>query len=204
MSGISCSQHKRIETLTNNLIKNNNLHFYLFMAAPVVFPIAYYFTISEKAASVLFYAMALICVVFDQRALVRSGAESETHIVRSALGIVILPPIYVYARARDAGMKKWRWLFTYIAILLGSIFLAQATFDNETLKITACEVTTSIFKDENSEVKCLAVENVKKVSDKHYRAKAVLSNGVDMPITIEERDDDYIYVSLAPLSNLAD
>ena len=44
----------------------------------------------------------------------------------------------------------------------------------------------------------------KKVSNKHYRAKAVLSNGVDMPITIVERDDDYIYVTLAPLSNLLD
>ncbi len=60
----------------------------------------------EKAAYAALYAVLLICVVFDQRALVRSGAESETHIVGSALGIVILPPIYVYARARDAGMKK--------------------------------------------------------------------------------------------------
>lgn len=51
-------------------------------------------------------------------------------------------------------------------------------------------------------MKCLVVEDVKKVSDKNYRAKAVLSNGIDMPITIEERDDNYIYVTLAPLSGL--
>lgn len=163
---------------------------------------AYYFMMSEKVTSVLFYAMALICAVFDQLALVRSGVESETH--RSALGIVILPPIYVYARARDAGMKKWRWLFAYIAILLGCGFISTTIDDNEALKTSACEITTSIFKDKNSDVKCLAVEDVKKVSDKHYRAKAVLSNGVDMPITIEERDDDYIYVTLAPLSGLLD
>lgn len=49
-------------------------------------------------------------------------------------------------------------------------------------------------------MKCLVVEDVKKVADKNYRAKAVLSNGIDMPITIEERNDDYIYVTLAPLS----
>lgn len=61
-------------------------------------------------------------------------------------------------------------------------------------------LTTSIFKDKGSEVKCLVVEDVKKVADKNYRAKAVLSNGIDMPITIEERNDDYIYVTLAPLS----
>ena len=58
------------------------------------------------------------------------------------------------------------------------------------------------FKDKGSDVKCLVVEDMKKVSDKNYRAKAVLNNGVDMPITIEERDDNYIYVTLAPLGGL--
>lgn len=51
-------------------------------------------------------------------------------------------------------------------------------------------------------MKCLVVQDVKKVSDKNYRAKAVLSNGIDMPITIEQRDNNYIYVTLAPLSGL--
>ncbi|WP_342636926.1 hypothetical protein [Klebsiella pneumoniae] len=92
----------------------------------------------------------------------------------------------------------------FIAITLGCIFISTTIDDNEALKTSACEITTSIFKDKNSDVQCLAVEDVKKVSNKHYRAKAVLSNGVDMPITIVERDDDYIYVTLAPLSNLLD
>lgn len=190
--------------LTTNQLKQKNLYFYVYMAAPMVFPVAYYFTMHEKVAYVALYAVLFICVVFDQRALVRSGVESETHIVRSALGIVILPPIYVYARARDAGMKKWRWLFVFIAITLGCVFISTTIDDNEALKASACEITTSIFKDKNSDVQCLVVEDVKKISDKHYRAKAVLSNGVDMPITIDERDDDYIYVTLAPLSNLLD
>lgn len=190
--------------MTTNQLKQKNLYFYIYMAAPVVFPIAYYFTMHEKAAYAALYAALFICVFFDQRALVQSGVESETHIVGSALGIVILPPIYVYARARDAGMKKWRWLFAFISITLGCIFISTTIDDNEALKASACEITTSIFKDKNSDVQCLAVEDVKKVSDKHYRAKAVLSNGVDVPITIEERDDDYIYVTLAPLSGLLD
>ncbi|HAV1787548.1 TPA: hypothetical protein JG904_001546 [Enterobacter hormaechei subsp. xiangfangensis] len=190
--------------LTTNQLKQKNLYFYFYMAAPAVFPITFYFTMHEKAAYAALYAVLLICVVFDQRALVRSGAESETHIVGSALGIVILPPIYVYARARDTGMKKWRWLLAFIAITLGCIFISTTIDDNEALKRSACEITTSIFKDKNSDVQCLAIEDVKKVSDKHYRAKAVLSNGVDMPITIEERGDDYIYVTLVPLSGLLD
>lgn len=190
--------------LTTNQLKNNHLYFYIYMVAPLMFPVAYYFTMNEKVSSAVFYAIALICAVFDQRALVRSGAEAETHIVGSALGIIILPPIYAYTRARDAGMKKWRWLLAFIGITLGCIFISTTIDDNEALKTSACEITTSIFKDKNSDVQCLVVEDVKKISDKHYRAKAVLSNGVDMPITIEERDDDYIYVTLAPLSNLLD
>lgn len=204
MPEIFTSQHERMTALTTNQLKDNNLYFYLYMAAPVVFPITFYFTMHEKVAYAALYAVLLFCAVFDQRALVRSGVESETHIVGSALRIVILPPIYVYARARDAGMKKWLWLLAFIAITLGCIFISTTIDDNEALKTSACEITTSIFKDKNSDVQCLAVEDVKKVSDKHYRAKAVLSNGVDMPITIVERDDDYIYVTLAPLSNLLD
>lgn len=131
----------------------------------------------EKVAYAALYAVLVFCAVFDQRALVRSGVESETHIVVSALGTVILPPIYIYTRARDTGMKKWRWLLAFTAITLGCIFISTTIDDNEALKTSACEITTSIFKDKSTDVQCLAVEDVKKVSDKHYRAKAVLSNG---------------------------
>ena len=104
--------------MATNQLKNKNVYFYLYIAAPLVLPLANYFTMNEREVYVAFYVTALICAVFDQRALVRSKVESETHIVGSALGIVLLPPIYAYARARDTGMKKWRWLFTYIAIRL--------------------------------------------------------------------------------------
>ncbi|MFU0963919.1 hypothetical protein [Kluyvera ascorbata] len=190
--------------MTINQLKNNNLYFHLYFAASLVFPLAYYLSMNDKVAAIAFYAVALICAVLDQRALVRSEVVSDTHIAWSVLGVVLLPPIYAYTRARDAGMKKWRWLLAYVAIALGSTFIATNIDDGAAIKATACEITTSIFKDKNSDVKCLAVEDVKKVSDRHYRAKALLSNGMDMPITIEERDDDYIYVTLAPLSGLLD
>lgn len=93
-------------------------------------------------------------------------------------------------------------VFAYIAIALDCTFATIAIDDDESLKTSACEITTTIFKDKGSNVKCLVVQDVKKVSDKNYRAKAVLSNGIDMPITIEQRDNNYIYVTLAPLSGL--
>lgn len=144
-------------------LKNNNIYFYLYMAAPSVLPLAYFFTMNDKAAFVVFCVVALICVFLDLRELKKTD-ESYVGFVGSALGIVVFPPIYVYGRARDAGMKKWHWLLIYVAIVLGSAFISSTIDDNEALKISACEITTSIFKDKKSDVQCLAVEDVKNES----------------------------------------
>ncbi len=203
MHEIFTSRHERMMALTTNQMKNNNLYFYLYMAIPVLFPAIYFFTMNDVAALIVFYVAAIICVIFDQKEIVKAGNESEPQFVGSALGILIFPPLYVYGRAKTADLKmstRWAWFFAYIAVALSCSAITVALDDSETLKTSACEITTSIFKDKGSEVKCLVVEDVKKVADKNYRAKAVLSNGIDMPITIEERNDDYIYVTLAPLS----
>lgn len=195
MHEIFTSRHERMMALTTNQMKNNNLYFYLYMAIPVLLPAIYFFTMNDVAA--------IICVIFDQKEIVKAGNESEPQFVGSALGILIFPPLYVYGRAKTADLKmstRWAWFFAYIAVALSCSAITVVLDDSETLKTSACEITTSIFKDKGSEVKCLVVEDVKKVADKNYRAKAVLSNGIDMPITIEERNDDYIYVTLAPLS----
>jgi VIT1/CCC1 family predicted Fe2+/Mn2+ transporter len=49
--------------LTTNQLKDNNLYFYLYMAAPVVFPITFYFTMHEKVAYAALYAVLLFCAV---------------------------------------------------------------------------------------------------------------------------------------------
>lgn len=179
-------------TLITNSMKNKDLYFYLYMAIPLLFPVAYFFTMNDKAALAVFYVAAIASVIFDQKEMVKSGYESEPQFVGSVLGILIFPPLYVYGRVKAAGeklSKRWVWFFAYIAIALGCSSIAVVWDNSEALKASACEITTSIFKDKGSEVKCLVVEDVKKVSDKNYRAKAVLSNGIDMSITIEERDN---------------
>lgn len=193
--------------MTNNQLKKKNLYFYLYMAIPLLFPMTYFCTKNDMVATVVFYIAAIACMIFDQREMVKSGYESKPQFIGSALGIIIFPAIYVYGRARAAGLsmsRRWAWFFAYIFIGVGCTYIVVVMGNDEALKTSACEITTSIFKDKGSDVKCLVVEDVKKISDKNYRAKAVLSNGVDMPITIEEQGDDYIYVTLAPLSNLLD
>lgn len=204
MPETSTSQHERIVTMSFKQLKNNTIYFFLYMAAPSVLPLAYFFTLNNKVAFVVFCVVALICIFLDLRELKKTD-ESYRGFVRSALGIVVFPPIYVYGRTKAVGMKKsqrWAWLFAYLAIGLGAAFISTTIDDNKALKTSACEITISIFKDKESDAQCLAVEDVKKVSDKHYRAKAILSNGIDMPITIEERDNNYIYVSLSPQEGL--
>lgn len=186
-------------------MKYKDLYFYLYMAIPLVFPVAYFFTMNDKVACVSFFVVALICMIFDQKEMVKSGNESEPQFAASALGIIIFPPIYVYGRAKAARVKaskRWAWFFGYVLIAIGCTLITVSISDDSTLKTSACEITTSIFKDRGSDLKCLFVENIKKVSDRNYRAKAVLNNGVDMPITIEERDNNYIYVTLVPLGGL--
>ena len=190
--------------MTTDITRTNKLYFYLYMAALLLFPLVYYFTQDGIVTNVAFYVAALTCMYLDQKELVKSGCISKIRLVGSVLRTVFFPPAYVYCRAEDEGLKKWRWFFASIAIGLGSVFIYLNMAEGDSIKTTACEVTTSIFKDKNSDVKCLTVEDLKKVSDKHYRAKALLSNGVDMPITIEEANDDYIYVTLTPLTNLLD
>ncbi|MDY4313783.1 hypothetical protein BSK71_13020 [Pectobacterium actinidiae] len=190
--------------MTAQTIKVNNLYFYFFLVMPLIVPICYYFINDDISAYIIFYTAAFACAFFDQKEMVKSEHESKSQLVASVLGIVIFPPIYVYGRTNASGMKKWRWFFVYIAIVLASVFTSAAIEASMSLKTTACEITTSIFKDKGTDTRCIIVKDLETVSSGYYRAKAVLTNGVDVPITIEEREDNYIYVTLAPLSNLFD
>ncbi|WP_337249845.1 hypothetical protein [Enterobacter cloacae complex sp. ECC445] len=109
--------------------------------------LAYFFTMNDKAAFAVFYVVAIVCVIFDQKEMVKSGDESKPQFVGSALGILVFPPIYVYGRAKAAGMKKgrrWAWFFAYIAIGLGCTFATITIDDDESLKTSACEITTGL------------------------------------------------------------
>lgn len=176
----------------------------MYMGSLLLLPLVYYLTQNDLVTNIVFYVAAFACMYFDQKELVKSEGIPKIRLVGSVLRTVFFPPAYVYCRAEDGGMKKWRWFFASIAIGAGSVLLYMNFAKMDSIRISACEVTTSIFKDKSSDVKCLTVEGLKKVSDQHYRAKAVLSNGMDVPITIEEANDDYIYVTLTPLTNLLD
>ncbi|HFX7244956.1 TPA: hypothetical protein ACIGUS_004801 [Escherichia coli] len=189
--------------MTHNNLKINNIYFFLYMATPLLLLVAYFFAMNDITTIAVFYVAAIACIIFDQKEIAKAANEYAPQFAASVLGITLFPPLYVYSRSKAVGAKlnlRLAWLFVYIVIMLGCCFFIA----NEELKSTACEVTTSILKDKGSNVTCLVVEDVKEITDKHYRAKAVLSNGMDMPIVIEERDDGYIYVTLAPLSDLFD
>ncbi|EGQ0035131.1 hypothetical protein I1D30_004532 [Escherichia albertii] len=193
--------------MTHNNLKINNIYFFLYMATPLLPLVTYFFTMNDTATIAVFYVAAIACIIFDQKEIAKAVNEYAPQFAASVIGIILFSPLYVYSRSKAVGAKLSRrlvWSFVYIVILLGVCFTTTVLADNDALKSTACEVTTSILKDKGSNVTCLVVEDIKEITDQHYRAKAVLSNGADMPIVIEERDDGYIYVTLAPLSDLFD
>lgn len=190
-----------------NELKIKNIYFYFYMVVPLLCPIVYFLTTDAQIAIIVFFVTALICAELDLKEIANVYRASVPKFVNPAISVLFFPPLYVYSRSQFAGVKssnRWAWFFVYIAIALSCVPVVSALAYSKELKVGACELTTSILKDEGSDVKCLVVEDVKEITDKHYRAKAVLSNGVDMPIVIEEDDDGYIYVTLAPLSDLFD
>ncbi|MEK0002435.1 hypothetical protein [Escherichia albertii] len=193
--------------MTHNNLKINNIYFFLYIATLLLPLVTYFFAMNDITTIAVFYVAAIACVIFDQKEIAKAVNEYAPRFATSVIGVILFPPLYVYSRSKAVGAKLNRrlaWLFAYIVIMLGCCFITAVLDDNEALESTACEVTTSILKDKGSNVTCLVVEDVKEITDKHYRAKAVLSNGMGMPIVIEERDDGYIYVTLAPLSDLFD
>lgn len=100
-------------------------------------------------------------------------------------------------------MNRWGWFAVHSAIVVAVFLITEITDYNQSIRQSACEVVTEVYKDEKSDVQCIKVTDLKKVSEKYYRANAMLTNGVDMPITIEDRGDS-IYVTLTPLSHLLD
>ncbi|EEW8802375.1 hypothetical protein IQ206_13960 [Escherichia coli] len=190
-----------------NELKIKNIYFYFYMVVPLLCPIVYFLTTDAQIAIIVFFVTALICAELDLKEIANVHRASVPKFVNPAISVLFFPPLYVYSRSQFAGVKssnRWGWFFVYIAIALSCIPAVGALAYSKELKVDACELTTSILKDKGSNVTCLVVEDVKEITDKHYRAKAVLSNGMGMPIVIEERDDGYIYVTLTPLSDLFD
>ena len=71
------------------------------------------------------------------------------------------------------------------------------TYVSNSPTLCAIPVVSELLNEQYGDqaAKCLKVEIIEQVTDKHYKAVATLSNGEDMNIMIEDRGDQ-IYVTI--------
>lgn len=129
-----------------------------------------------------------LCVL-DERRLKAAG-----HPAPESFWTVLIP-VYLWKRADLLKQKKhyvWGWI---AATVLASAMTWGA---NQTdIEDTACQTVTDIIHNQLHEsAVCKAVNIDSKVSDGFYKATATLNNGNDLAITVEERDDGQIYVTI--------
>lgn len=94
-------------------------------------------------------------------------------------------------------MKKFVFLF---AVMLSSIFMlcgCSEAFNEIDMEESAIPLVSELLQEAYGDqaAKCLKVEIIEEVTDKHYKAVATLNNGNDINIMIEDRGDQ-IYVTI--------
>lgn len=138
----------------------------------------------------LYIVANTVCCVLDERKLKAAGHESPV------IWWIFLIPVYLWKRATLLNHKKhyfWGWIIVFILSILIGIGGHQAIIED-----TALPLVDQILKENlgAGAAKCKAVRIDEEVSDGFYKATAILDNGNELRITIEERGDNQIYVQI--------
>jgi hypothetical protein len=129
-----------------------------------------------------------LCVV-DERKLKKAGHKAPVN------WAVFIVPIYLWKRAELLNHKKYyfsAWVLVFALSIMLDINNVQGV-----LADSACPVVTDIIKEQlYGTAKCMKVNIDSEVTTGFYKATAILDNGNELYITIEEQDDGMIYVQI--------
>lgn len=102
---------------------------------------------------------------------------------------IFLIPVYLWHRAKKLGQKPW-YVWAWIAMFLFSFFIDFGAHQVQ-IEESAVPVVNEILVGEYGDyvATCVAVEIDSEVRDGFYRARAILDNGNDLTITIEEKGE---------------
>ncbi len=144
---------------------------------------------------ILFFVLNTVFYILDQRRLKESG-----HHVPKSKWIKVIP-VYLWQRAiflRQKNWYFWSWIGTFV---LSIVLITELHSDN--LEDSACPVVTQIMHESygNNAASCKVVKIDKKMTDGFYKATAILDNGNEVGITIEELKDDQIEVRIVNTPN---
>lgn len=177
--------------MTNAAVKRND-QFAWGLAAVSFIYLALSF-INVIVANAVMVVLSIMFVRQDRKVLLAEG------LVAPNFWWWLLPFVYLIRRGKLNNLPLWKkvgWgsVVVYIAIVIGST-LYEMRDTGDLAAEGYCSTVTRIISQRNSSVTCLKVKDVTQVSDKNYRAVAMLSNGNDVNITIEYKDGDNYYVT---------
>jgi len=137
----------------------------------------------------IYLVLNIVLCVLDEHKLRSAGYETPNRFW------VFLIPVYLWKRAGLLKQKKYYFLGWIVAFIL-SIFLTTRV-NQSIIEEYACPVVTQIIQEQfGGQATCKAVRIDEEVIDGFYRATAILDNGNVLQITIEEKENNQIYVQI--------
>lgn len=111
----------------------------------------------------------------------------------------LISPVYLWKRdrwlARPVRLFQL-WVFA-VLLMVGGTLLQMSHDGNTSLAESACPVVTQIMQQDRLSATCISVMDMKEmVSNRFWNASALMSTGKKMPITIELKGNDQIYVTV--------
>lgn len=130
-----------------------------------------------------FLLMNIGLCIADERRLRAAGHEAP------ATWLAVIVPGYLWKRAVLLGQKK-HYFYAWLAAFGVSIALSSAGGDSAVEK-AACPLVTDILHQQfYKQTSCVAVTIGDEPKSGFYRASALLDNGNEIDITIEEKGDN--------------
>lgn len=141
------------------------------------------------AATFLYLIPNVVLCILDEKKLKGAGHKAPSS------WWCLLIPVYLWKRATFLKQRKnyfWGWGAAFVI----SIFIS--TIGNEVaVEDAACPLVTEIVQNQFfGSASCKAVTIDEEVTTGFYKATAILDNGNELFITIEEAGDEEIYVRI--------
>ncbi|WP_050861649.1 hypothetical protein [Enterobacter kobei] len=156
----------------------------------------YFMSITAEQVAIALVAYTVIGLVLatkDRRELLTSGYENPP----SRSWVLLMVPVYFLLRPYPLVGKRSYSIVMCLAVFILPVALGLRMAKYEDLDATACKAVTRILKEQaHSERECRGIIDREKISSGFYTARAVLDSGAKIDVSIEEQEDNNIYVKI--------
>lgn len=148
-----------------------------------------FFGAATLASSLLYIIPNIALSLIDEKRLKKAGHQAPNTFW------VLIVPVYLWKRATLLKQSR-NYFFAWIATLIISMFITAGGSD-ALIADAACPIVTDIISSQlYGSAACKAVEIHEEVSSGFYRGTAILDNGNELRVAIEEKGNGQIYVTI--------